>query len=526
MMLRRNFLRNSGTLGLAASTPVLGAGTASGAPLRPAVHNVLQYGAAGDGKRKDTRAILAAIGACAKSGGGTVFFPSGKYLTGAIELQSDLDLHLDSGAMLLGSDDPADYPVYSSAWPDGSKIISSLIYGDRLNHVSVTGRGTIDGQGKAWWVREWLASPRHRVRIPAMSDAARAAETANVRYGRPRLIHFSNCTDVLIEGLTLTNSPFWTVHPMFCEYVTISGVTILNPVPSPNTDGIDPESSREVHISDCHIDVGDDCIAIKSGKDALGRQVGRPCENITITNLTTVHGHAGVAIGSEMSGGVRNISISNCVFQGTDRGIRIKTQRGRGGVVEGVAASNIVMQEVAEPVTITAFYSRGDVNSIEPVSEGTPVLRNVSLSNIMARGAKSAGQITGLRELPVSDVTLSRVELAAERGFSCQNARRIAFHDARIECRGGPALVARNVQGLQLDGVCPSGSSAGTPLVDAENVQDVFARGCSSSGAGSAFLRVSGAQSSGIVLRANNLGRPGDAVLFANGADPKILSRD
>lgn len=519
-MLRRHFLLNSGAAGLAANLALPASGEA--ATEGNGIYNVLQYGAVGDGKRKDTRAIQAAIDACSAKGGGTVYLPAGRYLTGAIKLAGRVNFHLDSGAVLLGSQDPSDYPVYSSPWRDGTQEISSLIYGDSLDNVSLTGRGVIDGQGRPWWVRQWLMFPRRGAPVPAMSDEERQAEVAKIKHGRPRLITLLNCRNVLIEGLTLINSAFWTVHPIFSEDVTLTGLTILNPVPSPNTDGIDPESCRNVHISDCHIDVGDDCIAIKSGKDAVGLAMGKPCENITITNLTTAHGH-GVSIGSEMSGGVRNVAISNCVFQGMDRGIRIKTQRGRGGVVEGVAAGNIVMQDVPEPFALTCFYSRGNPDEAQPVNEGTPRFRDFHFAHITARGARSAGQITGLREMPISGVAFSNVHIEAEHGFTCQNARRVAFHDVRIESASGPVLAVKRVESLDLDGF--SGLASGAALVTLEDATDVFARGCSAPAGVPAFLEVSGGASADIVLRSNNLGRAVTPVVFGEGASPNILSK-
>lgn len=520
-MLRRHFLFSSGAAGLAANMGL--PASSQDAVSQNSICNVLAYGASADGKKMDTQAIQAAIDACAQKGGGTVFLPAGKYLTGAIKLKSNIDLHLDSGATLLGSQDPGDYPVYPSPWPGGSREISSLIYGDGLTNVSLTGRGTIDGQGQAWWTRQWLMFPKRGAPVPALSEEERRAEVAKISNGRPRLMTLLNCRNVLIEGLTLINSAFWTVHPMFCDGVTITGLTILNPVPSPNTDGIDPESCRNVHISDCHIDVGDDCIAIKSGKDALGRQVGRPCENITITNLTTGRGH-GVSIGSEMSGGVRNVTITNCVFQGMDRGIRIKTQRGRGGVVEGVTASNIVMQDVPEPFALTCFYSHGNPDEARPVDEGTPKFRDFHFAHITARGARSAGQITGLREMPISGVAFNDIRIEAERGFTCQNARELAFHNVYIESGHGSALAAKTVEAVEFDGF--TGAASGAPLVTLEDAKDVFVRGCSASAGTSAFLEVSGAASSNIVLRSNNLSRAAKSVVFGAGAGPAILSEE
>jgi polygalacturonase len=480
----------------------------------------------------DTRPLQAAIDACAGAGGGTVFVPPGKYLIGAINLQSRVNLYLESGAVILASQDPADYPTYPSPWQEGKRVISALIRGENLTDSSLTGRGTIDGQGHAWWVRQWLKEPEHGVQIPPLTEAQRREEIAKLRFGIPHLIAWLNCKNVLLEGLTLINSPSETVWPIFCEYMTITGVTIVNPDPSPNTDGLDPESCRNVHISDCHIDCGDDCISVKSGSDAAGRKMGRPAENITITNLTTLRGHAGVALGSEMSGDIRNVSISNCTFQGTQRGIRIKSRRGRGGVVEGVAVSNIVMQDVGEAFTNNLFYDstspmtreERDPEGLRPVDEGTPRFRNFYMNNITAFGSQSAGQITGLREMPISGLVLSNIRISATKGFSCRNAREIEFHNVRIDSTEGPALRAKNVQGLELDGFSSAQPHPETCIVDLEDVTDVFARGCSAAPGTTTFLKVAGAKSSNLVLRANNLARAANAVAFTQGADPGILS--
>ncbi len=525
--LRRDFLLGSAAAGLMAAAPSrLGARSLEPASARRAgVWNVRDYGARGDGQQMDTQAIHAAIAACASAGGGTVWFPAGKYLTGAVRLENNTNLHLDAGATILGSQDPKDYPVYPSPWPDGTRQISSLIYGENLTNVSLTGRGVIDGQGRAWWERLWLAHHRRGFPIPPLSEEQQREEIAKIKFGRPRLIRLIGCRNVLIEGLTLTHSPAWTIHPLFCESVTIHGVTILNPVPSPNTDGIDPESSRNVHISDCHIDVGDDCIAIKAGKNAIGRQVGKPCENITITNLTTRHGHGGVSIGSEMSGDVRNVAISNCVFQGTDRGIRIKTKRGRGGIVEGVTASNIVMQDVPEAFYFTMYYGHaGGLNQKEPINAGTPRFRDFHMSNITARGARVAGEVLGLAEMPIQEVTFSNIEIEADKGFFCQNAHHLGFYDVQIETASGPSLSTKRVRDLELDGFRCDRPHAGTPVIELEDTQDVFARGCQAAAGTSVFIEARGKTTSGIILRGNHLDRAAKPVEFTEGASPAALS--
>jgi polygalacturonase len=240
----------------------------------------------------DTARLQGMIDEQARGGGGTVRIAAGRYVTGAIMLRDDITLELEAGATIVGSEDPADYPPVEARWEGRHQITHApLIGGTGLRNIAVTGRGTIDGAGAPWWKRfreKTLAHPR------------------------PRLVSFHESTNVLIEGVTLVNSPAWTINPVRCENVTVHRVTIKNPADSPNTDGINPDSCRYVHISDCHIDVGDDCITIKSGIETEAEDKRGPCENITITNCTMAHGHGGVVLGSEMSGDVRSVVISNC----------------------------------------------------------------------------------------------------------------------------------------------------------------------------------------------------------------------
>ena len=430
----------------------------------PVLFDVKDYGASGDGRRLETAAINRSIEACAAGGGGAVYFPPGKYLTGTVVLKSHVSLQLEAGATLLGSEDPGDYPLIGDPWDKTNQTIAPLIYADHAENITLTGRGTIDGQGQAWWKRHWLAYPKKG--MPGAATPAEMAEAKKVDHGRPRLIRLIHCRDVVIEKLNLKNAGMWTVNPLFCDFVRVDGVTIQNPVPSPNTDGINPESCRNVQIVNCRIDVGDDCVTLKSGLDAVGRQVGQPDENITIANCVMMRGHGGVTIGSEMSGGVRNIAVANCVFQGTDIGIRVKAQRGRGGVVEGFTACNITMENVPHPFVITTFYMGRDQPSDQfAVNEGTPRFRDFLFNNITARGAADAGSITGLREMPVEDIVFSNVRIAAENGFACTNARHISFYDVEINPEKGPALNLRDAVAIDSAGLRSRTLSAGAPLV-------------------------------------------------------------
>jgi len=308
-------------------------------------YNVLSYGARNDSSKIATKAIADAIAAATKKGGGTVYFPAGKYLTGPIHLKSNITLFIDAGAELHFSDKFDDYlPMVESRYEGVDvKSFSPLFYAYKAENITIRGRGLINGHGKKWWdYVEGYKEGQPRTHLQKIFDSLNKDivlpdDPRQMKRGflRPPFIQPMYCKNVLIEGITIINSPFWTVNPEFCENVTVTGVTINNPH-SPNTDGINPESCRYVHISNCHISVGDDCITIKSGKDIPGRTKATAAENYTITNCTMLSGHGGVVIGSEMSGDVKKITISNCVFDGTDRGIRIKTTRGRGGVVEEV----------------------------------------------------------------------------------------------------------------------------------------------------------------------------------------------
>ena len=384
--------------------------------------DMLKAGAKANGKTLNTKLINSTIDRLNRGGGGTLFFPAGTYLTGSIHLKSNITLELEAGATLLFSDNFDDYLPFVEVRHEGvmMKSFQPLIYAVDAENITIKGEGTLDGQGKKWWMEFFRVmidlkdnGMRDVNKYQPLWDAANDTtaiyaetnkdyvNTLQRRFFRPPFIQPVRCKKVKIEGVKIINSPFWTVNPEFCDNVTIKGITIDN-APSPNTDGVNPESCRNVHISDCHISVGDDCITIKSGRDAQARRLGVPCENITITNCTMLSGHGGVVIGSEMSGSVRKVTISNCVFDGTDRGIRIKSTRGRGGVVEDIRVSNVVMSNIKqEAVVLNLKYSKMPA---EPKSERTPIFRNVhmisSITMMMRKQKKKTVHIANSLMLP------------------------------------------------------------------------------------------------------------------------------
>jgi len=421
--------------------------------------NIKDFGAVSDGKSIVTNEINEAIKAADLEGGGTVIIPSGTFLTGAIKMKSNINLYLDSGAILKFSNDINDFPRIHTRWEGAEQEnYASCIYGTNLKNVSITGHGMIDGNGKFWW------------------DLLKVAKK---QVPRPKLISFENTNNILIEGVTLVDSPSWTINPIRCENINVNGITLINPKDSPNTDGINPESCRNVHISNCHINVGDDCITIKSGTEAATELI--PCENIVISNCTMLHGHGGIVIGSEMSGGVRNVTISNCIFEGTDRGIRLKTRRGRGGLVEDIRVNNIIMKDVFCPFVINMYYYCGPAGKDEyvwskkpyPITNETPRFKSIHFSNITARGVSAAaGFIYGLAESFVEDVTfdsiivelkkdaipelpamMAQIEPMNERGFFCGNVKYLKFDNVIVENIKGPAIHIKNSENVSYNNV-------------------------------------------------------------------------
>jgi polygalacturonase len=359
------------------------------------------YGARGDGVAKDTAAIQAAVDACEAKGGGTVRLTAGTYLSAPIVLKSNITVRLDKGATLLGSADHGDYPAKTEFREPG---LQSLVSATNSSNVTITGEGVIDGAGETWW---------------QMARTIKDAGVMGSDHPRPRLVVFDHCKHVVVEGVTIQNSPMWQLVPYYSDDVIIRNIRILAPAHSPNTDAIDPFSSSNVLIDHVFADVGDDDIAIKSG--AIGSPgPDEPSRDITITDCTFLHGH-GLSVGSEIAGGAHNIRAERIHFQGTENGIRVKANRDRGNNVGPLFFRDIDMKDVKNALLISEYYPRilpPDSELPQPVTRLTPHFHDITIENVTATGSSSAGTIAGLPEAPISGVFLHHVQIGARTGLT------------------------------------------------------------------------------------------------------------
>jgi polygalacturonase len=351
-----------------------------------------------------------------------VLVPAGKFLTGPFTLASSINLHLARAALILISDELTNYPVANKRYQDS-------ITASGAHDLEISGEGTIDGQGNAWWT------------------AFRANKSMT---HRPYMIKLSNCTRVRVRGVTLSNSPMFHLVPQNCTDVTIQGITIKSPGDAPNTDGIDP-SGWNYLIADCMIDVGDDNIAIKPGGS---RTPGS--KNFTVKNCTFVHGH-GCSVGSGTAGGLEDLTVSDCTFDQTDAGIRIKTLRGNGGLLQNCTYENLKMTAVKNPIYIIDYYPERNApkdpstEQPEPITDRTPFNQNIIIRNVSATNCPTAGTIRGLPEAPITSVTLSNVNISAKAGMKIYYARKIRFEGSKIAVESGKPLMTfeAEVTGLE-----------------------------------------------------------------------------
>lgn len=384
--------------------------------------NVKQYGAKGDGTTKDTAAVQKAIDECtAGSGGGTVVVPAGTYVVAPIHLKSNLTLHLDKDATLLGSPDISDYPKTTFA---RNTTVEPLVGAVNQKNITIDGEGTIDGNGHIWW------------------EYVRGTKDAGVLGNpkpRPMGLVFDHSDHIKVEGITVQNSGFWQIVPYYAHNLIFRNIRILAPK-SPNTDAIDPFSSSDIVIDHVFSSVGDDNIAIKSGAiNSPGPD--DPSKNITITDCTFEKGH-GLSIGSEIAGGVQNVHAERIHFKGTDQGIRIKAARDRGNDVSNISFKDITMEDVKTAILITEYYPHpapeGEV-AAEPVQRLTPKFHNITIENVTANDSGSDGLIVGLPESPVTDLTMTNVHLSGKTGMSIAYAN-VTMHDVTVKAETGEPM--------------------------------------------------------------------------------------
>ena len=398
-----------------------------------------KYGAKADGTTKDTAAIQKAIDDCsAGKGGGTVVLEAGTYLSAPILLKSNMTLELKKDAILFGSPDHADYPIIQEFRQDGHQALVSAV---NATNVSITGEGTIDGNGQAWWrsMRGEGPPPATPLNVNNGANVAGSGIAAG-QAARPRLVVFDHCKHVSITGITVKNSPFWQIVPYYSDDVVMRNIRVTATLPSPNTDAIDPFSSSNVVIDHVYADTGDDDVAIKSG---LANSSGgdEPSKNITITDCTFDHGH-GVSIGSEIAGGAQNIRVERVKFTGTDNGIRIKAARDRGADVSNISFKDITMDSVKNPILITEYYPRaGTLAEVPamPVTRLTPMFHGITIENVTATNSGNSGSIVGLPESPVLNLTLKNVHISGKTGMLIAYAK-VTTDDLTVKADTGDAL--------------------------------------------------------------------------------------
>ncbi|WP_337965773.1 glycoside hydrolase family 28 protein [uncultured Flavobacterium sp.] len=440
--------------------------------------NIKDFGAVNGGYVLNTKAFADAIAAVSKKGGGKVIIPPGIWLTGPIILKSNLELHAETGALIKFSTDKTLYPIIETSFEGlNTWRCISPIYGKNLENIAFTGNGVWDGSGEAWrqvkknklteeqWKKfvasggvlndkkdSWYPSEQYlkgskgadqniRLDLKTKEDFEAIHD-----FLRPVLVSIQNSKRVLFDGPVFQNSPAWNIHPLMIEDLIVRNITVRNPWYSQNGDGLDVESCKNVIIENSSFDVGDDAICIKSGKDKDGRDRNIPCENIIVRNNIVYHGHGGVTVGSEMSGGVRNLHVSNCTFMGTDVGLRFKSTRGRGGIVENIYISDIFMTDIpSQAISFDLYYGGKSIaetlaeggnkinTKIVPVNEETPHFKNISIKNITIKGAYQAVFLQGLPEMNLKNIEISNLIAKAENGFSIIDADGIKLSNIKLD---------------------------------------------------------------------------------------------
>ncbi|MDE5989297.1 MAG: glycoside hydrolase family 28 protein [Duncaniella sp.] len=453
------------------------------APVIPAYEvKITDFGGVNDGVTLNTEAFAKAMAHLASKGGGRLIVPEGIWYTGPINFESNVELHLDRGALVLFSENLADYPVVASDWEGLTTHRAASPLSARDKHdIAITGDGTFNGNGQKWRPvkkgkmtdNQWKALqksgcinakgdvwfPNERIREVYENKELQAKvhhgdkETVDYAHDflRPVLLSFINCKNVLLKDATFENSPAWNIHPLLCENLIVDNLNVRNPWYAQNGDGIDIESCNKVLVINSRFDVGDDAICIKSGKDKDGRERGIPCRDVVIEGCTVYHGHGGFVIGSEMSGGCKDIVIRNSVFIGTDVGLRFKSTRGRGGVVENIYVDNIKMTDIAgEALIFDMYYGIKPGAPVPPVTEETPSFRNIYIKDVTCRSAKRAALFNGLPEMPMKNVVITDSRFRADAGFMLNHVDGLTLKNVTVDVPGEKITEGEGVKNVNL----------------------------------------------------------------------------
>lgn len=462
--------------------------------------NITQYGGVAGGKVKNTEAFKKAIDDLSKKGGGKLIVPRGMWLTGPIVLKSNINLHVEEGAFIVFSKDKNDYPLVDVSFEGLNTIrCQSPISAKNAKNIAITGKGVIDGSGDAWravkkgklaeseWKqivasggilsadgKTWYPSESYKKGFESSSnfnvpDKISKDELTTVKdFLRPVMVSLVGCDQVLLDGPTFQNSPAWNLHPLMCTNVILRNLTVRNPWFSQNGDGVDLESCKNVLIYDNTFDVGDDAICIKSGKNEDGRKRAMPTENVIIKNNIVYHGHGGFVVGSEMSGGARNIQVSDCTFIGTDIGLRFKTTRGRGGIVENIYIKNIDMINIpTQTIGFNMFYEGSSPvledgqkqegnkapEKVYPVTEETPIFRNIYFKNINAVNSYEAITLNGLAEMNLKNIVIEDSKFDTKRALTITDADGIILKNVTLAYAEGTGAIVYNSKNIDLSTV-------------------------------------------------------------------------
>lgn len=506
--------------------------------------NIKKYGAQPDGVTLNTKSINDAITACSNNGGGVVLLEEGIWLTGPIYLKNNVNLHLKRGAMMLFTKDKSQYKLIEGSWEGKPAVVNEApVAGYNLENIAITGDGIIDGNGDAWrfvkrsklnesqWKKlvnsggvvskdgkNWFPSESYQKGFntkdaTVIAPGKKPEDYTELKdFYRPNLIVLSNCKKVLLEGVTFQNSPAWNIHPLMCEDLTVRNIFVKNPWYAQNGDGIDVESCKNVLIEGSVFDVGDDGICIKSGRDEAGRKRGKPTEEVIVRNNVVYHAHGGFVIGSEMSGGARNLFVYNNSFIGTDIGLRFKTTRGRGGVVEKIYIANTFMKDIpGDAILFDMYYAAVDpvpligderiapTVKFLPVNETTPQFKDFYIKNVICIGAEKGIFMRGIPEMNIQNINLEDITIQAKVGIELMEATNINMKNVH--------LISDNTN----------------PLIFIENSRQVNISGLRSDNEIVSLATISGERTAGISLSGAAATSSKKTVKFNFGAKPSSL---